>query len=157
MSTDSIHEVNQDLPDAVIFDLDGTLVDVADIAHLIKKEDPTNDEYDLFHGLSENAPEVQCIADQARALRNSDIHIIILSARYKKYYPESEGWLKTHHIPYNQIILRKDKNEDPLSYKAKAINDISQKYRILRIYEDQKKMIAKFRSMGHPVIPGPGY
>lgn len=70
------------LMDAVIFDVDGTIVDVSRIRHLVQGE---NRNFDRFHELSTGEP----IIEETRAIWHSvprDIARIVVTARQAKFY-----------------------------------------------------------------------
>ena len=88
----------------VIFDLDGTLVDVTSVRHNVegKKKD-----FDKFHKESLSCPPYKKVLSLNKTLQESaDICIVILTGREEKYRSLSEQWLEINSISYSALLMR---------------------------------------------------
>jgi len=129
---------------AVIFDLDGTLVDVEDYEALHKTK---NEE---FRRVAENADAFPHMVAKAKEARQKGRDIVILTARYAHYRKDTQEWLAKHGIPYDQLFMRPIGNEEKdKKVKKEILEDrILPHFDVKKAYDDKKKNVKMFRKEG---------
>lgn len=133
---------DDNLPRAVIFDLDGTLADMAG--------NRTPYEWDKVQG--DKAIEV--IADMAYGYSEIGYKIIICSGRSGVCKADSEEWLKGHGIPYDAFYIREanDYRKDEI-IKAELFWDwIAPNFAVQAVVDDRPKVCRMWRDLGLKVI-----
>ncbi len=140
---------------AIIVDMDGTLVDVSEIKHYITDE-PAN--YEKFHLESINCDEHVDIANAVRAWGKSDVRILIVTARSEKYLQETIKWLNEHNIKFDMLYMRKN-NDDRYDSQVKSdiLNMIYKQYVPILAYDDNPHTIKVWQRNSIPVVNGPGW
>jgi FMN phosphatase YigB (HAD superfamily) len=120
-------------PKAIIFDMDGTLVDVSTLREYVtgKKKD-----FDAFHRLSVDCPPIYPVLNAAVHLNEAGYHIIQVTARSEKYRPHTSWWIAEHGIPSHALYMRPDHDYRP-DYEVKRgiIDRILTRYDIVHAYD----------------------
>lgn len=125
---------NENLPKAIICDLDGTL-------SLVNNRSPfeaSKCEQDL-----PNIPIVNLVKNYQKL----GFKILLLSGRDGQYKPETERWLKKYKIAYNALWMRslKDKRKDTIVKEELYKNKIENKYFIEFVLEDRSQVVDLWR------------
>lgn len=140
---------------AIIVDMDGTLVDVAPIRHHILE----NGDYDSFHLESYDCEEHKSIADSVRSWCQTDVAIIIVTARSDRYADVSIDWLNDHNIEFDAMFMRNegDRRGD-VEVKSEMLKGIrSLGFNPLLAYEDNPHIIQLWHDNNIPTVKGPGW
>ena len=149
-------------PDAVIVDVDGTLVDVSTVRHHVILSHPENRgyrDYHAFHRAASWCPPIRATVDLVDAERACGRAVIIMTARKEEWKASTVGWLASHGIAWDEIYMRAD-HDDRKDALVKA--DLLAKVRargwnVVRAYDDNPSIIALWRSEGIPVVEIPGW
>jgi len=126
-----------DLEDAYIFDLDGTL------AHM-QKRGP----YD-WGRVGEDSVDANVVRT-LRTAKAMGYTIIILSGRDGICKPETQEWLATHNIPYDELYLRApgDNRKDSVIKEELFEEYIRPRYNIIAVYDDRDQVVEMWRQKG---------
>ena len=90
----------------VIFDMDGTLVDVTKIRHFVEGKKKN---FDIFHNESINCPPIEKVLILNKNLKKiADIYIVIFTGREEKYRDLSEKWLTINNVYYDRLLMRQN-------------------------------------------------
>lgn len=143
------------MTDAVIADLDGTLVDVAAIAHLV-----TGEERDVaaFHTASRECPPRPEVLDAVRAAHDAGRAVLIVTSREFVWRDLTLDWLQEHDVLYDQLVMRivGDYRPDHV-VKAEMLDQLENDgYRVIEAWEDSTDVAELWRSRGidvHLVAP----
>lgn len=144
--TKSVDEF-QNLPDAVIFDLDGTLADISGR----NPYDASQCEYDKL---------VQPVYNDLILHQKAGYKIIICSGRSNEYVEQTDAWLKKNGIAPDLFIMRDPNDTDE---KGNRIPDdelkekmfmehIYNKYNVEKVFDDRQKVVDKWRDLGLTVF-----
>lgn len=125
------------LPDAVIFDVDGTLAEMS-----------SRKPFDWKRVGEDTVRE--SVARMARMHHKNGDKVLILSGRDGSCQPETEKWLKDNNIPYDHIWMRapKDHRKDSI-VKDELINiNINGAFNVHCVYDDRDAVVAVHRRKG---------
>lgn len=125
---------NQDLPKAIICDLDGTLAIITDRSPF----DGSKCEQDL-----PNTP----VIDVVKNYKALGYKLLLLSGRQGQYKPQTINWLKKHGIEYDELWMRaeKDSRKDAIIKKELYEEHILGKYNVQFILDDRDQVVDLWR------------
>jgi hypothetical protein len=126
-----------DAPHAIICDIDGTLA-------LLGERNP----YDASR--SEEDDLNNPIANILEVYSHQTLfplRILIVTGREEKYRPQTERWLASHHIRYEQLYMRctGDRRKDTVMKREVYENHIQGKYEVLFVLEDRDQVVEMWR------------
>lgn len=133
-----------------IFDLDGTLADLTHRLHFIQQEPK---DWDSFFAACDKDKVIDEVANVARALRDADNTILIVSGRSDAVREKTRYWLFYHFIPCHGLYMRKagDHRPDNIA-KAEIFEDqVCKDWRresIAGVFDDRKQVVDMWRSKG---------
>lgn len=143
--------------DAIVFDIDGTLADVADLAqrHLTAR---TKD-FDAFHRASEFAKPHEWVARAARSAYEDGTAVLIVTARMSDYLDLTVRWLMANWIQFDRIYMRAsgDFRKDR-QVKTEIIRQIRQDgFQIIHAWDDSPQIIELWGELNVPTTIVPGH
>lgn len=130
----------------VVFDIDGTVADVAHRLHWIETQ-PKN--WEAFHGGIPYDPEIEPLANLARELALAHT-VVFATGRDEKHRSNTVAWLNAHGMTYKKLYMRPngDRRIDS-EVKHDLIKQIWTEYgRPDLIFEDRQRNVDMFRSLG---------
>lgn len=144
-------------PSAVIFDMDGTLVDVSEIRHLVTA-DPKQKDFDAFHRESVNCPSHKEVVADLESWWEVGEKILIVTARSDKYKANTGFWLAMHEIPHDALFMRSEGDYRPdYEVKKDILRTIRQAYDPWLAYDDNPSVIQLWREEKITTIRVPGW
>lgn len=148
------------LPEAVIFDMDGTLCDVRGIRHHVLGG-PVNGyrkNFDAFHRDAVNCPPNAWVADAARVEHSAGRAVLVVTAREARHRNSTAFWLALHQVPSDAMWMRANGDYRPDHVvKREILAKIRRQYRPVRAYDDNPAIVALWESEGIPVTVVPGW
>ncbi len=129
---------NSELPDCVIFDIDGT------ISH-------TNGKRGFFDLEKVDVDDLNLIvSEQIEFHKNKGRRIIILSGRDEICRDLTEQWLDFYNIKFDDLFMRPKDDVSKDRYVKKKIyeDEIQNKYNVLTIYEDRLSVLSLWYELG---------
>lgn len=140
-------------PNAVIFDMDGTLADVSGIRHHIVPPTPMPKgwykDFDTFHRESVNVPANASIANAATLVHMLGTKVIIVTARRAMYRHHTAWWLALHRIPSDALFMRGNKDGRPdYLVKKDILKSIQSQYNVIHAYDDNPSVIRLWEESG---------
>lgn len=129
----------------VIFDIDGTLADVSERIHHVRKK-PKNWPA-FFRGMAQDKA-IQSMVRLCNILYDAGIQIILCSGRSEEHRDETVRWMAQQGVRYNELILREnsDRRSDT-DVKREMLAQID-KSKILFVVEDRSRVVEMWRSEG---------
>lgn len=131
-------KINGNLPNAVIFDIDGTL------AHMQGKRG-------TFDWNKVNVDVVdEKVREIAKAFKNSGYDIIVVTGRDGTSYDLTKQWLIDNKIPFDVLYTKpeNDFRKDTITKNEIYENHIKGKYNVLCSFDDRKQAVDFWRSLG---------
>lgn len=144
--------------EAVVADVDGTIVDVTSIRHLINGPGG----FHAFHRASVNCPVHQWVIDELRAHHAAGRAVLIVTAREAvPLFRHVTAWtLAIHGVPSEAMWMRArgDYRPDPV-IKAEILDKITRRFpNVVRVYEDQPEIATRvWLPAALPVTLVPGW
>lgn len=150
-------------PNAVIVDMDGTLVNVSSVRHHVRKglqPDGTYNKYKnfrAFHEAAVNCPPILETVHMVMDWHMTGTKIIIVTARSSEFYHHSLWWLLLNEIPFDDMFMRPwgDYRAD-YEVKKDLLALIRDRYNPVFAFDDNPNIIRLWDEEGIPcrVIPG---
>lgn len=129
----------------VIFDIDGTLADVSERIHHVRKK--PKDWPAFFQGMAQDKA-IHSMIRLCNILHASGIQIILCSGRSEEHRDETVKWLAEQGVSYHDLLLRKDRDRrSDTTVKREMLAQID-KNRVLFVVEDRSRVVEMWRSEG---------
>jgi phosphoglycolate phosphatase-like HAD superfamily hydrolase len=135
----------------VIFDVDGTLLDIQHRVHLIRPPNGGKKEWRAFRAQAVNDSIIAPIAMLARMLYNRhDVRIIISTGRMEDERPVTTEMLAAHGVNYNRMYMRKQDD-------FRADSDIKREmlaqmrgdgFNPVLVFDDRQQVVDMWRAEG---------
>ena len=148
----------EDTSPAVIFDMDGTLVDVTELRHAWLLRDEQRKDFNAFHRESVNAPPIPWVKQAALEVTQHNVAVLIVSARSVRWRPQTAWWLAMHEIHSDALYLRAEgDNRSDAVVKADMLERICTKWKPIWAFDDNPRTILVWEQHGIPVTVVPGW
>lgn len=148
-------------PKARIYDVDGTLCDVAEIRYLVDPGDPNYKGYrdfDTFHAQSIDCPPHQRVLDAVAQDLRDGICIIVVTARAERFRTLTRWWLHMNWVFPDEQHHRGDHDHRPdVEVKRDILAHLRERYEIIGAWDDNPRVIALWESEGIHVDVMPGW
>lgn len=143
-------------PKAVIVDMDGTLVNVTDIRHHVRKHPK---DFDSFHAASIDSPPIQQALDFCQRYHDQGYVILVVTARVHKWFYTSLFWLHENMaVPFEGPFMRQDNGLRPdVDVKREIFAGLVTQYDIRAACDDNPAIIALWQELGLDVEIVPGW
>jgi beta-phosphoglucomutase-like phosphatase (HAD superfamily) len=135
------------MTDAVIADLDGTLVDVSSILHHVTGEER---DFAAFHAASRDCPPRPEVVDAVRDAQEQGRAVLVVTSREFVWRDLTLDWLQEHDVPYDQLVMRivGDYRPDHV-VKGEMLDQLEKDgYRVVEAWEDAEDIADLWRSRG---------
>lgn len=131
-----IPSFNSKLPNAVIFDVDGTLA--------LLKRGPFD--YDKVHRDDIN----EIVKEQIDFHKSLGRAIIIVSGRDEVCRKDTEDWFDLYDVKYDHFLMRQkdDFRKDTIVKEEIYMNEIKDKFNVICVYDDRRSVVDAWRKMG---------
>jgi phosphoglycolate phosphatase-like HAD superfamily hydrolase len=129
----------------VIFDIDGTLADVSERIHHVRKKPKNWDAF--FEGMAQDRA-VRSIVRLCNLMFDSGFKVILCSGRNEEHRAETIEWLNKQGVRYHELLLRRDGDRrSDVAVKREILAGID-KSRVLFVVEDRSRVVEMWRSEG---------
>ena len=148
----------EDRPNAVIFDMDGTLCDVRPVRRYVRSENSKERNFHAFHVESEYCPPNLHVLNMSKEVTDAGLKTVIVTARDDKYRPLTERWLKKHGVDYDHIVTRPSGDHRPdYDVKREILRDVSQHYNVVHAVDDNPAVLRLWKEEGISTTIVPGF
>lgn len=140
-------------PNAVIFDMDGTLANVSSIRHHLTAFDATKrrviKHFDMFHAESVNVPPHPHVVNAAQVAKMLGNDVLIVTARKHMWRHQTAWWLAMHNIPSDALFMRgNDDNRPDYDVKKDILSTIRQAWIPIHAWDDNPNIIRLWNEEG---------
>lgn len=145
------------LPKTIIFDMDGTLVDVSSIRHHVEGGS-TRKNFDAFHRESVNCPPIPWVLEHALMAKADGFKVIQVTARSEKYRSSTSWWIADHKVPSDGLYMRADGDYRPdYEVKRDILDRLLLRYDVRKAFDDNPSIIRLWAELGIPCVVVPGW
>lgn len=139
---------------SVIVDLDGTLVDVKHIEHLVQGRKKY---FEKFQEESTHAPPRADVVQLVEALFRAGFLLVLVSGRSENWRAPTIDWLRKAGIHYERLMMRSmGDNQSDASLKRCFMAELDETYDVCLAIDDNPQVIEVWRSFEIPVVFVPG-
>jgi hypothetical protein len=129
----------------VIFDIDGTLADVSERIHHVRKKPKNWNAF--FQGMAQDKA-IHSMVRLCNLLYASGIQIILCSGRSEEHRQQTMEWLARQGVNYLDLLLRKDNDRRTDSVVKREMLATIDKGKVLFVVEDRSRVVEMWRSEG---------
>ena len=129
----------------VIFDIDGTLADVSERIHHVRKKPKNWNAF--FQGMAQDKA-IHSMVRLCNILFASGIRIVLCSGRSEEHREQTVEWLAQQGVNYHDLLLRKDKDRRSDTEVKRELLATLDKSKILFVVEDRSRVVEMWRSEG---------
>lgn len=148
------------LPEAEIFDVDGTLCNVQAIRHFVRggKDNGYRKDFNAFHQESVNCPANPQVVEGVKAAVAAGRQVLVVTARSTRYRNHTAFWLALNGIHSDRLFMRREGDfRVDVSVKDDIYRSISARWNIVRAWDDNPSIIGLWEGYGIPVEKVPGW
>ncbi|MDQ3802984.1 MAG: polynucleotide kinase [Acidobacteriota bacterium] len=129
----------------VIFDIDGTLADVSERVHHLRKTPKDWDSF--FEGMAQDKA-IRAMVRLCNLLHASGLRIVLCSGRHEGLRAETAAWLARQGVNYHELRLRREGDfRSDVVVKREMLRGIN-KRRVLFVVEDRSRVVEMWRAEG---------
>lgn len=129
----------------VIFDIDGTLADVSERIHHVRKK-PKNWPA-FFEGMAQDKA-IHSMVRLCNILYASGIRIVLCSGRNEEHRAQTIEWLAGQGVNYHDLLLRRSNDRRSDTEVKRELLATLDKSKILFVVEDRSRVVEMWRSEG---------
>jgi FMN phosphatase YigB (HAD superfamily) len=147
------------LPEAIIVDMDGTLVDVEGARHYVLADESGHRDFEHFHQASLFCPANEKVTAWVHEQREVfGRTVFVVTARKARWERLTRDWLAKHEIPYDALCMRSEwDNRHDYQVKQDILAKIRETHEPVAAIDDNPSVIALWERAGIPeviVVPG---
>lgn len=145
-----------DMMEAVIFDMQGTLCDVSSIRHLVEQGKP---DFDAFHAATGECPPFQWVVDEARKAHRAQKVVIVMTGMNEKFRDSVNAWLNCHEVPRNMLMMRPDRDfRKDFVVKLEMLEKVRRRgFDVTHAWDDNPQIVDLWKRENIPVTVVPGW
>lgn len=147
------------MSDCVIFDVDGTLVDVRGIRHYVTS-DPQRRNFEKFHAAASYCPPIESTVKLARALHERGMPLFVVTSRMERWRYATTVWMRKWDVPLAPMFMRPDGDQRPdVEVKREILHDRirSSGFEPVLAVDDNPSVIALWAAENIPTLIVPGW
>jgi hypothetical protein len=144
------------MTEAVVFDVQGTLIDVSSIRHMVECDKP---DFDGFHSVTGICPPHQDVVDEARRQHVAGKVIIVMTGMNEKFRGTVVTWLNRHNVPFSLLLMRGNRDfRKDFIVKAEMLKAARLRgFSVTHAWDDNPQIIDLWKNENIPVTVVPGW
>lgn len=144
------------MSEAVIYDLQGTLIDVRSIRHLVERDKP---DFDAFHSATVNCPPHQDVVDASRRDHVAGKTVLCMTGMNEKFRGSMVTWLRRHDVPFSLLMMRgnRDFRKDFIVKREMLLEARLRGFSVTHATDDNPQVIDLWKRENIPVTVVPGW
>jgi hypothetical protein len=131
--------------DIVIFDIDGTLADVSERIHHVRRKPKNWGAF--FEGMAQDKA-IRAMVRLCNVLYDADIRIVLCTGRAERYRKETLRWLAREGVRYHELRMRRDGDRRSDTIAKREMLAGLDRSRILFVVEDRDRVVEMWRAEG---------
>lgn len=148
-------QASSDLPMAVIFDLDGTLLDGRAARRLLSG--PTRD-VDAYHAAVAEAPPLAAVLAVHKAVTRRGFAVVVLTSRMERNRVRSVRWLNDNAIDADALFMRADGDlRDDYAVKGDLYQRIREHFNVVHALDDNPDVLRLWADLGVAATTVPNF
>lgn len=145
-----------------IFDIDGTLADVAQFRHHVVKTDPNftgKRDFDKFHSESMGAKVIPFAEALLKKQIDNGVIVVLMTSRREKWRNKTVEWLNKNDIPCHALYMRGNDDRRPAREVKKEYTSelLTMGFDIRVAVDDDPSVIEMYESLDIPTVLIPGW
>lgn len=142
--------------EAVIFDIDRTLLDTSNFEHLFFDHE-VDTWWPSFHNASVDAPPVRWVVQEFLACRDSGVSVIAVTSRPECFFNVTLDWFNRHGLVLDDLFMRPNDNRLPdFELKESMLPLIRARWNPLFAFDDKVEIVKMWERNGIPsMLVGP--
>lgn len=142
---------------AVIYDMDGTIVNVSGIRHYVL-DNPRKKNFEKFHAAASYAPPHMHVLELMRETHDEGHANVVVTARKERWRYRSATYLQKWEAPFDHLLMRRDDDDrKDVEVKREILAKVRERYEVVLAVDDNPAVIALWTSEGIPVHIVPGW
>jgi hypothetical protein len=131
-----------------LFDIDGTL---ADLTHRLPHIQKQPKDWPAFFDACEDDQPIEHVCELARQLSNFE-KIVLVSGRSDRCRDATENWLRSNHIHWNALYMRRNGDHRPDDLVKGELLDliVQDGWEPIMAFDDRDRVVAMWRERGIP-------
>lgn len=144
-------------PKTIVFDMDGTLVNVSSLRHLVEGGTKQKN-FDEFHRQSVNCPPIDWVRVAAHEAADMGYRVIQVTARQEKYRACTSWWIADNEVPSDGLYMRANGDFRPDSdVKREILDKLLKVYDIRKAFDDNPSIVKLWGDYNIPCVVVPGW
>lgn len=144
------------MTEAVIFDLQGTLVNVSSVRHLVECDKP---DFDAFHTATATCPAIWSVVDEAKRAHVAQKVVIVMTGMNEKFRAPMVKWLNSHEVPFSLLMMRpnRDFRKDFIVKREMLLEAQLRGFVVTHAWDDNPQIVDLWKRENIPVTVVPGW
>jgi hypothetical protein len=148
-------ETGSTLQEMVVFDAQGTLIDVSSARHLVECEKP---DFDAFHLATADCPPHQWVVDETHKQHADGKVVGVFTGMNEKFRPHLVTWLRRHDVPFDLLLMRPNRDfRKDFIVKTEMLRDVRLRgFVVTHAWDDNPQILDMWEheKVPYTVVPG---
>jgi len=142
--------------EAHVYDVQGTLINVSSVRHLVECDKP---DFDAFHEATGSCPPNQDIVDEAKRSHLAQKVVVVMTGMNEKYRGLVATWLHRHEVPFDLLLMRPNKDfRKDFVVKAEMLREVRLRgFVVTHAWDDNPQIVDLWQNEKIPVTVVPGW
>lgn len=154
--TSASHSEGLDVTEAHVYDVQGTLIDVSSVRHLVEGAKP---DFDAFHVATSSCPAHWDVVNETRQSRAAQKVVVVMTGMNEKFRPLVVAWLCRYGVPFDLLLMRPDRDfRKDFIVKREMLQEVRLRgFTVTHAWDDNPQIVDMWRHENVPVTVVPGW